>query len=474
VTPFRRARAAGVRLRPVEEVVRARCGRAGAAADRHSPRAPARPSRPTSSTRNTLTGRAHAVIVGVAGPSCIAGVGVGALDVEALRAATPGCSIVAHLNNAGSALPPRCVVDRVIDHLESEARFGGYEAQADAADELAGVYDALATLIGARPHEIAVVENATRGWDMAFYALARRFTAGDRILTTTSEYGSNLAAFTQVAARTGATVRMIPDDEHGQLDLEALDRELERGAACIAINHLPTHDGLVNPAAEVGKRARRAGVPFLLDACQSVGQLPIDVATIGCDLLSATSRKYLRGPRGVGFVYVSDALVADLDPPFVDLHAAEIVAPDDYRLRPDAQRFETWETNVAAKLGLGVAARYATTLGVDALWSRIQRLADALRAGLDQLPGIRVTDRGRTRSGIVTFSYDGIDPGDAVRTLRLDHHINLSVSSPHHAPHDRPTRLRASVHAYNTTAETDRLIAALARMSSGASAGGAG
>jgi cysteine desulfurase / selenocysteine lyase len=389
---------------------------------------------------------------------------MGSLDIARLRADTPGCERVVHLNNAGSALPPRCVVDRVIAHIQAEANLGGYEAQADVAEELDGVYEALATLVGARPHQIAVVENATRGWDMAFYALARRFVAGDRILTTTSEYGSNLAAFTQVAERTGVAVQIVPDDEQGLLDLEALDRELERGAACLAINHLPTHDGLVNPAAEIGRRARQAGVPYLLDACQSVGHLPVDVGEIGCDVLSATSRKFLRGPRGMGFLYVTDDLAEELDPPFVDLHAAEIIGPHAYRLHPGARRFETWETNVAAKLGLGVAARYATELGVAALWSRIQSLSGELRTKLGLVPGTRVTDRGRIRSGIVTFVVDGVEPQNAVRILRDDHGINLSASLPAHAPYDGPTRLRASVHAYNTNDEIDQLIAAISTL----------
>lgn len=387
---------------------------------------------------------------------------MGSLDIGRLRADTPGCERVVHLNNAGAALPPRCVVDRVIAHLQTEASIGGYEAQADAAEELAGVYEALATLVGARPHEIAVVENATRGWDMAFYALARRFAPGDRILTTTNEYGSNLAAFAQVAERTGATVQIIPDDEDGVLDLEALDRELERGAACLAVNHLPTHDGLVNPAAEIGKRAREAGVPYLLDGCQAVGHLPIDVAGIGCDMLSATSRKFLRGPRGMGFLYVSDHLADELDPPFVDLHAAEVRSPGAFRLQPGARRFETWETNVAAKLGLGVAARYASDLGVASLWARIQELSSDLRAKLARIPGTRVTDRGRIRSGIVTFTLEGVEPQQAVRRFRDEHGINLSASLPAHAPHDQPTRLRASVHAYNTSDEVDQLVAAVA------------
>ena len=230
-----------------------------------------------------------------------------AIDVARERADRPGVEHVAHLNNAGAALSPEPVLDAVIEHLRREATIGGYEAAAERADRSEHTYDAVAALIGARRDEIAIVENATRAWDMAFYSL--RLGAGDRILTTNAEYASNYIPMRQVADRTGAAVVVVPDDEHGQVDVARLATMLDERVKLVSLVHVPSQGGLVQPAAAVGAVCRASGVPLLLDACQSVGQMPVDVEAIGCDMLSATGRKFLRGPRGTGFLYVRRGLV---------------------------------------------------------------------------------------------------------------------------------------------------------------------
>jgi cysteine desulfurase / selenocysteine lyase len=389
------------------------------------------------------------------------------LDVERARRETPGVTRVAHLNNAGAALPPAPVTEAVIEHLRLEAAVGGYEAADSAAEKVTAAYTAIARLIGCRTDEVAVVENATRAWDMAFYGLA--FQPGDRILTAHAEYASNVIAFLQVAARTGAVVEVVDDDEHGQLSLADLQRRLADQTAgrvaLIAITHVPTQGGLVNPAEEVGLLAREAGVPYLLDACQSVGQLPVDVDHLGCDLLSATGRKFLRGPRGTGFLYVRRSVLDRIDPPFLDLHAATWTAPDRYEVRPDARRFENWETNYAAKIGLGVAVEYALSWGLDAIEQRVSALAEDLRRRLGAVPGVQVHDQGQRRCGIVTFTVDGV-PAQEVQARLSGSGVNTSVSLVDYARLDLPERglpdlVRASVHYYNDEQELDRLVAAL-------------
>ncbi len=386
------------------------------------------------------------------------------IDLARLRAETDACERVLHFNNAGSALPPRIVVDTVVDHLRREAEVGGYEAEHEAADRLAQTYRSVATLVGAAPTEIALVENATRAWDMAFYAL--RFQPGDRILTARAEYASNYLAFLQVARRTGAEIVTVPCDEDGALSLPALESMIDDRVKLIAVTHVPTNGGLVNPAEGIGRLARAAGVPFLLDACQSVGQMPVDVAAIGCDMLSATGRKYLRGPRGTGFLYVRQGLLEQLEPPFLDLHAATWTAADSYEIRPDARRFENWESYVAGRLGLGAAVDYALDLGLDAIAARIDLLAARLRRMLDDIPGVVVRDLGARRCGIVTFTR-AEESADALKTRLGRAGINVSVSRPSSTLLDFEARgvpdvVRASVHYYNTEDEVDRFVAAVA------------
>jgi cysteine desulfurase/selenocysteine lyase len=381
------------------------------------------------------------------------------IDVARARRETPGCAHVRHLNNAGSALMPRPVLDATIAHLYLEAQIGGYEAADQNHAAVERFYGAAAELLGCEADEIAFIENATRAWDMAFYAIP--FQPGDRILTARAEYASNVVAFLQVAQRTGAVVEVIPSDESGQVSVDALKGMIDERVKLIAVTHVPTNGGLVNPAAAIGKVARAAGVPYLLDACQSVGQMPINVDEIGCDILSTTGRKYLRGPRGTGLLYVRRNLCQQLEPPFIDLHAATWTAPDRFVVRDDARRFENWETNYAGKVGFAVAIDYARSWGLEAIWACVEPLAAQLRAGLRAIPGVTVTDVGAVQCGIVTFVVDGVT-ANAVKEALAAQKINVTTSTVSSTRFDMEARgltaiVRASVHYYNDEREIERL-----------------
>ena len=385
------------------------------------------------------------------------------LDIGRLRAETPGCAHVLHLNAAGSSLPSRRTLDATLDHLRLEAEIGGYEAADRARPVLDGFYPSIAKLIGAEADEIAYVENATRGWDLAFYSLD--FKLGDRILTCVSEYSSNFISYLQVAKKTGAEIVVVPDDRHGQIDLAALERAIDKRTKLVSISHIPTQGGLVQPAEAVGKIVNDAGILYLLDACQSVGMMPIDVKKIGCDFLSATGRKYMRGPRGTGFLYARTRSTSQIEPIFLDNHAARWTGDDEYTVIGDAKRFENWERYFAGVIGLKVAADQANELGMPAIWARLRELADGLRERLKTVPGVTLADLGVTKGAIVTFAVAGKEHVALKQQLR-DQGINVSVSTQFSSRLDLKGRglkdvMRASVHVYNTDEELDRFVAAL-------------
>lgn len=387
-----------------------------------------------------------------------------AIDLEAVRADTPGVRHRTHFNNAGAALMPTPVMEAVTNHLQREMEIGGYEAAAEATDRLGRVHDSIARLIGASADEIAVTENATVAWQRAFQSLS--FQPGDRILTTTAEFAANYIALLQVARRSDVSIETIPDDPSGALDPAALDAMVDGRVRLIAVTWLPTNGGLINPAAEVGRIAKAHGIPYLLDACQAVGQMPIDVDDLGCDMLTATGRKFLRAPRGTGFLYMSRRMLDRTEPALLDLFGAVVDRPEHYEMRLDARRFETWETNYSTRLGLGAAADYALSLGIDAITARCQLLARTLRARLSEIEGVILRDSGENHSAIVSFTAEHIDAALVMQRLAAQK-INVSVSPPTSTPldavsRDLPSVVRASPHYFNSEGEIDHLVRAVA------------
>ncbi len=390
-----------------------------------------------------------------------------AIDIGQVRADTPGVNHVNHLLACGSALMPQQVIDALADHHRLEGQIGGYEAHAERLESLEGVYDSVARLVNASPTEIALVENATVGWAHAFYALD--FEPGDRILTCEAEYAANYVAYLQRAKRDGIVIDVIPSDEAGAIDLDAMRSMIDTDVKLVSITWIPTNGGLVNPAAEVGAIAKEHGITYLVDACQAAGQTPIDVDELQCDFLSATGRKFLRGPRGTGFLYVRQShLDAGIEPAIIDHYGADWVADDRYELRPDARRFETWENSYALRAGLGVAVDYALDIGLPAIQDRAWGLADLLRAKIDELPGSTLFDIGHTKCAIVTFTLDGHDPYALAAGLR-EQKINIGASDPETtrldtAARQLPALNRAAPHYFTTEDEIDQLVAALAKL----------
>lgn len=384
-------------------------------------------------------------------------------DIETARRDTPGCAHVAHFNNAGAALMPMQVRNVLVGHINREMVAGGYESAHEASDRIQAVYTSIAKLIHASSDEIALMTSASHAWVQAFYGIP--FQAGDKILTSRAEYAANYIAFLQTAKRTGVEIVVIPSDDYGQLDIAALENLIDERVKLIAITHVPTNGGLINPAEAVGKIARQHGILYLLDACQSVGQMPIDVTAIGCDILSATGRKYLRAPRGTGFLYVKRDVIPQLEPPTLDLHSAEWTSVDDYEMATSGRRFEKWESSIASRLGLGAAVDYALAWGLDVTWERIQSLAGELREKLSRIHDITVTDIGSHQCGIVTFRVAGHDEHD-IKAQLAEQHINVTVSQVGSTRLDMEARglekvVRASVHYYNTSEEIDQLCNAL-------------
>lgn len=387
------------------------------------------------------------------------------IDVDAVRAATPGCEVVAHLNNAGSSLPPAIVVDRVVEYLRREAMIGGYEIADECLEELDSVYSTACSLFGGRPENWAFVESATRAWNAAFTSL--RFQTGDRILTTRAEYPSNMGGLLRASELQGAEIVIVPDDEHGQVDVAALESLLDDRTRLVSLMHVPTQGGLVNPVAAVGRLLRDTPILYQLDACQSVGQLPVDVDEIGCDILSLTGRKFLRGPRGTGMVWASDPALDQMgNPAGIDSWGSSWEAPMTITPLPTARRFEPYEVFYAGKVGLAAAMRYAAEIGVAAIADRNALLAARLRDSLGELTGVTVRDQGVELAAIVTFTVAGHEPADIQAILR-ERRINVSTTSQMSARLDFPNRgldhvVRASVHYFNTTDEVDSLVDTIA------------
>jgi selenocysteine lyase/cysteine desulfurase len=381
------------------------------------------------------------------------------------RADTPGCALRNHLNNAGAALMPQPVIDAITDHVRFEAEIGGYEAADARGDAIRAGYDALAHIVGGRPRNIAVVASATAGFIQALSSFD--FAPGDVIVTTRCDYTSNQIQYLALAKRLGVEIAHADDLPEGGVDAQSV-RELiaRKSPRLVAVSWIPTNSGLVQDVEAVGVVCEGAGVPYVVDACQAVGQIPIDVDRLRCDYLSATARKFMRGPRGIGFMYASDRALARGDHPlFVDMRGARWVSATAYEVEATARRYEDWEFPYALVLGQAAAAKYALDVGIETAQARAWALAAQLREALGTVPGVRVLDRGATRCAIVTMTAEGVHADTIVRSLR-ERGINAVSSLREFGIYDFDakrveTAVRLSPHYYNTEGEVDEAVSTL-------------
>ncbi|HWB93403.1 MAG TPA: aminotransferase class V-fold PLP-dependent enzyme, partial [Puia sp.] len=387
-------------------------------------------------------------------------------EIQQLRAGTKGAAQSVHFNNAGSSLPPDVVVETVMAYLREEAVYGGYETEAKYAGQLENVYKQIAKLINAHQDEIAIVENASIAWHLAFGGVDLK--PGDEVITSEMEYVTNHIGFLNAGKNYGIKVMVVANDAWGNFDPRMLEKVISGRTRLIAVTHVPSAAGNILPVEEIGRIARRHGVLYLVDACQSAGQLPLDVEAIGCDMLSVTGRKYLRAPRGTGFLYVRKTVQDQLRTWLLDGHSVASVDEHGYRLLDNARRFELYEKSRALMLGLGAAVSYALDLGLERIRERVIYLAGVLRSRLSEVEGVTVHDRGERLSGIVTFSVSGMDAA-AVKAALAEKRINVSIGRAQSTliymnKHQLSTILRASVHYYNTEEEIEVLRQELCRM----------
>jgi len=385
------------------------------------------------------------------------------LNFKDIRGEIAGLENRLYFDNAGASFPPPVVNAVIKDHLDLEARVGGYVAQEQKAFELEAVYDSLACLLGGKASNYALTSGAVDAWNRAFYSVT--LTAKDNVVITYNEYCSNYIALLHRSQSIGFEIRVAGVDGDGVLDLPAMETLIDANTKLVTASTISSSSGQILDVAAVGALCLKHDVLFLLDACQAIGQVPVDVDEIGCDMMAGTSRKYLRGPRGVGFLYVSDKALKRLTPTMMSNMSAVWSGLETIDVREDARLFEAWERSVALQLGFGAALKYLINLGPEALMAQSCRMAALLREKLTRRNDITVQDQEGPRGAIVTFTKQGEDPEDTKARLAKNN-IVVQVGSVVHTRLDLEERglnsiVRVSTQYYTSEADLDALITAL-------------
>ncbi len=390
------------------------------------------------------------------------------MNTQKWRKETLGCEVYTHLNNAGASMPPHIVTDTICRYIQQEAVRGGYEIHEMMQSEIDGFYRSTAQLLNGKARNIAFVNSATDGFGRAINSIP--FEKGDVILTSNEDYYSNQMTYLVLKERAGVELVRVSSVKTGEIDLEAMEKAIQlHRPKLVSISHIPTNSGLVQPVEAIGDLCKKHDILYLVDACQSAGQMVLDVQKMKCDFLMSAYRKWMRGPRGAGFLFVSDKIL-DLKytPTTLDGSAASWTAPNKYELVDSALRFQFWELNYGVLLGAKAATDYALNIGLDHIENRVQELASYTRKQLSSLPNITVQDNGIKKCGIVTASFQGI-PQSNIKSALNQHHINCSFATKGHAVIDMNKKgidwaLRISPHYYNTEGEIDKVVSVLSNL----------
>lgn len=382
-------------------------------------------------------------------------------DLNKVRRDTPHCQDRIFLNSAGSSLMPNQVLDRMKHYLDEEAQYGGYKLYEMYESEINEFYLETAKILNCQPHNIAYTFNATDAFAQAIYSIP--FESGDIIITSDDDYISNHIQFNALYKRFGVQTIRVNNLENGELDLIHLERLIrEHNPKLISITHVPTNTGKVQDVESVGELCESYDILYIVDACQSVGQMPVDVEKVKCDFLSVTGRKFLRGPRGTGFLFVSDrVLKMGLTPLRLDGWSANWVAPNRFEFHESARRYEVYEQSYSCTLGFKEAIRYANEIGLEEIYTYNQELLTRLKSNLAAHGDILFLDQGERLVNIFSFQKKGVSKAKIEEAL-TEHEVYFSSAFRGSALIDFDKKgvdwsIRLSPHYFNTMAEIDQI-----------------
>jgi cysteine desulfurase / selenocysteine lyase len=360
-----------------------------------------------------------------------------------------------YLNNAGAGIMSTKTYEVIINYLKLEREIGAYHAAAKSKTLSDNFYINAAKLINANsPSEIAYMDSASRGWNMIVYGTPLK--KGDTILTLSSEFGTNLITLFNYAKLNDFKVCVIKCDINGSFLIEEIENKLKEGAKLIAISHAVAHGSIINPVEEIGKLAKKYGAYYIVDGCQTVGQIKVDVQSIQCDAYMTTGRKWLCGPRGTGFLYVKSS--SQMRTTQLDLASADLIFDDNLNLirievRNDAKQFELWEKSFANLLGLSSAIEECLESKIEVISVKIQELSNKLRFAASSNENIKLIGKTISLSGILGFYLDDYSKESYVQNEFDKFDLRISTMSdwdcPMHFPKNGANKIfRLSPHFY--------------------------